>query len=47
MFALLGEAKNAKQLSNNKEKEQNENRKQKKKAKNGIIFVSDRAGRTI
>lgn len=47
VFALLGEAKNAKQQSNNKEKEQNENRKQKKKAKNGIIFVSDRAGRTI
>lgn len=41
----FGEAKNAKQQSNNKEKkEQNENRKT---AKNGIIFVSDCAGRTI
>lgn len=46
MCALFGgEAKNAKQQSNNKEKEQNENSK--KTAKNGIIFVSDRAGRTI
>lgn len=31
VFALLGEAKNAKQQSNNKEKEQNENRKKQQK----------------